>query len=228
VEVQESERRYIARELHDDAGQALTSLKVGLRLLEREAGHPEAIVAGVSTLMQMADGVLENLHRLAVNLRPATLDHLGLIAALHQYAEAISDQYGLVVQFEAVGAIERLPSEVETALYRSVQEALTNVVRHARATRVDLFLKRRGDELIVLVEDNGVGFDPTAEVPDGRLGLIGLRERAEMLGGKLTVESAADAGTTLLLEVPYVDAHTHRRRSRRATGRPARPPELGT
>jgi signal transduction histidine kinase len=205
VEVQETERRYIARELHDEAGQALTSLMVGLRLLEREAAHPEGIVAGVAELKRTVDGVLENLHRLAADLRPASLDYLGLVAALRQYAEATSDKHGLVVQFETVGFNGRLPPDIETALYRIVQEALTNVVRHAQATRVDVLLEQRGDELVVLVEDNGMGFDPVVAMQNGRLGLFGMRERAEMLGGTLMVESAAGAGTTLVLEVSCAD-----------------------
>ncbi len=211
VEVQESERRYIARELHDEAGQALTSLMVGLRLLEREAQQPEAVVAGVAELKRLVDRVLENLHRLAMDLRPASLDHLGLVAALRQYAEALSDQHGLVVQFETVGLCDRLPSDVESSIYRMVQEALTNVIRHARATRVDVLLEQRDDKLIVIVEDNGVGFDPMAAMQNGHLGLFGVRERAEMLGGTLVLESAAGAGTTLLMEVPYGDPHPHRR-----------------
>jgi PAS domain S-box-containing protein len=211
VEIQESERRYVARELHDEAGQALTSLMVGLRLLEREAQRPEAVVAGVAELKRMVDGVLENLHRLAMDLRPASLDHLGLVAALRQYAEAVSDQHGLVVQFETVGFHDRLPSDVESSIYRMVQEALTNVIRHARATRVDVLLEQRDDKLIVIVEDNGVGFDPLAAMQNGRLGLFGVRERAEMLGGRLVLESAAGAGTTLLVEVPYGDSDPDRR-----------------
>jgi PAS domain S-box-containing protein len=211
VEIQESERRYVARELHDEAGQALTSLMVGLRLLEREAQRPEAVVAGVAELKRMVDSVLENLHRLAMDLRPASLDHLGLVAALRQYAEAVSDQHGLVVQFETVGFHDRLPSDVESSIYRMVQEALTNVMRHARATRVDVLLEQRDDKLVVIVEDNGVGFDPTAAMQNGRLGLFGVRERAEMLGGRLVLESAAGAGTTLLVEVPYGDPDPHRR-----------------
>jgi PAS domain S-box-containing protein len=211
VEIQESERRYVARELHDEAGQALTSLMVGLRLLEREAQRPEAVVAGVAELKRMVDGVLENLHRLAMDLRPASLDHLGLVAALRQYAEAVSDQHGLVVQFETVGFHDRLPSDVESSIYRMVQEALTNVIRHARATRVDVLLEQRDDKLIVIVEDNGVGFDPPAAMQNGRLGLFGVRERAEMLGGRLVLESAAGAGTTLLVEVPYGDSDPDRR-----------------
>ncbi len=211
VEIQESERRYVARELHDEAGQALTSLMVGLRLLEREAQRPQAVVAGVAELKRMVDGVLENLHRLAMDLRPASLDHLGLVAALRQYAEAVSDQHGLMMQFETVGFHDRLPSDVESSIYRMVQEALTNVIRHARATRVDVLLEQRDDKLVVIVEDNGVGFDPTAVMQNGRLGLFGVRERAEMLGGRLVLESAAGAGTTLLVEVPYGGPDPHRR-----------------
>jgi signal transduction histidine kinase len=211
VEVQESERRYVARELHDEAGQALTSLMVGLRLLERDAQRSEAVVAGVAELKRMVDSVLENLHRLAMDLRPASLDHLGLVAALRQYAEAVSDQHSLVVQFETVGFHDRLPSDVESSIYRMVQEALTNVIRHARATRVDVLLEQRDNKLVVIVEDNGVGFNPTAVMQNGRLGLFGVRERAEMLGGRLVLESAAGAGTTLLVEVPYGDSDSHRR-----------------
>jgi PAS domain S-box-containing protein len=211
VEVQESERRYVARELHDEAGQALTSLMFGLRLLEREAQRPEAVVAGVAELKRMVDNVLEDLHRLAMDLRPASLDHAGLVAALRQYVEAVSDQHGLVVQFETVGLCDRLPSDVESSIYRMVQEALTNVIRHARATRVDVLLEQRDDKLVVIVEDNGVGFNPTAAMQNGRLGLFGMRERAEMLGGTLVLESAAGAGTTLLVEVPYGDSDPHRR-----------------
>jgi signal transduction histidine kinase len=184
---------------------------VGLRLLEREADHPEAIIAGVAELERMIDGVLENLHRLAADLRPASLDRLGLVAALRQYAEAISDRHALTVQFEAVGLDARLPPDIEIALYRIVQEAMTNVIRHAQATRADVLLAARGDKLIAIIEDNGVGFDPTAAVQSGRLGLFGIRERVEMMGGTLAVETAAGAGTTLLVEVPYADTDTDRR-----------------
>ncbi|HET7090728.1 MAG TPA: PAS domain S-box protein [Anaerolineae bacterium] len=211
VEVQESERRYIARELHDEAGQALTALLVSLRLLEREAHHPEAVVAGVAELKRTVDEVLEDLHRLAIDLRPASLDHLGLAPALRQHAEAISDRHGLTVQFEAIGVGDcRLPPDMETAVYRIVQEALTNAVRHARATRVDVLLEQRGGRLITVVEDNGIGFDPDAAQRGGRLGLFGMRERAEMFGGALVVESEAGRGTTVLLEMSCDATHPHR------------------
>lgn len=208
---QEEERHRIARELHDEAGQALTSMMVGLRLLEKEVERPEMLVARLTDLKRMTDGVLEDLHRLAMDLRPASLDHLGLVAALRQYAELYSRQHGLVVQFETVGLDSgRLPAEVEIALYRIVQEALTNVVRHARATRADVLLERRGDRLVAIVEDDGAGFDPETAVQNGRLGLFGMRERAEMLGGALAIESAPGAGTTVFVELPYAHPHPDR------------------
>ncbi|GBD10112.1 Oxygen sensor histidine kinase NreB [Candidatus Thermoflexus japonica] len=201
---QEEERHRIARELHDEAGQALTSLRVGLGLLEREAHQPELVLARVAELKRLAEEILENLHRLAMDLRPAILDHLGLVAALRQYVELCQRRYGLKVQFEVIGLEEeRLSPAVEITLYRIVQEALTNVVRHAQATRVDVLLERRGDHIVAIVEDNGIGFDPEHAMRDGRLGLFGIRERVERLGGTLILESAPGSGTTVVVEVPY-------------------------
>jgi PAS domain S-box-containing protein len=210
VDVQESERLYIARELHDEAGQALTSLKVGLHLLERDAKRPEAVIAGVAELKLMADEILENLHRLAMDLRPASLDHLGLVAALRQYVETVSDKHGLTVQFETIGFDDRLPLDVETALYRIVQEAMTNVVRHAQATRADVILERIQDKIVLIVEDNGVGINFSSLEIGERLGIVGMRERTEMLGGEFEVERTAGSGTTVLVEVPYGNTRADR------------------
>ncbi len=208
VEVQETERRHIARELHDEAGQSLSSLMVGLRLLEREIDNPEAVIKGIGKLKKMTNEVSENLHRLAINLRPASLDHLGLVAALRQYIEAFGRQTGLTTQFEVFGlSDQRFPPAVETNLYRVVQEALTNVVRHAQATHVDVLLERRGDQVVAIIEDNGVGFDPETIGHTGRLGLLGIRERAEMLQGNLMIESAVGSGTTIYVEVPYANSN---------------------
>jgi signal transduction histidine kinase len=207
LSAQEEERRRIARELHDEAGQALTSLRVSLGLLEREAHQPEAVRARVAELKRLTEEIMENLHRLAIDLRPAILDHLGLVAALRQYIEACRRRYGLDIQLETIGLGEgRLSPRVEIALYRILQEALTNVVRHAQATRVDVLLERRGDRIIAVVEDNGIGFDPERAMRNGHLGLFGIRERVEQLGGTLILESAPGSGTTLVVEVP--DAHS--------------------
>ena len=202
VEVQELERHHIARELHDEAGQTLASVMVGLHMIERESADQQAVIARCREVKQIADNVLENLHRLSVDLRPAALDHLGLEAALRQHAEMVSDQHKLPVQFVTVGKIERLPGDVETAVYRIVQEALTNIVRHAQATRVDILLERQPESIMVVVEDNGMGMDVNEPLYD-RLGLVGMRERADMLGGTLTVESSTGKGTTIFLEVPW-------------------------
>lgn len=140
-------------------------------------------------------------------LRPATLDHLGLEAAVRQNIEAVGEKHGVAVHFKTSGIGNRLPKSVETILYRIIQEALTNAVRHSQATRVDVLLKRRDHTLAVLVEDNGVGFDP-AETAHERLGLLGMRERAEMLGGDLYIESGQDKGTTIVVEIPYDDSHS--------------------
>ncbi|MDX1999443.1 MAG: GAF domain-containing protein [Thermoanaerobaculia bacterium] len=211
VEAQESERRNIARELHDEAGQALVSLRFGLRLLEREIGQGVPVGGRVTELVEQTDAVIDGLHRLAADLRPVSLDHLGLDAALRQYARTAAAKFGLEVHFKARGFTrERLPAGVETALYRVVQEAMTNVVRHAQATRVDLLAERRGDRVLVMVEDDGIGFDADRVKPAGHFGLLGLRERAEALGGTLTIESAPGAGTTVVVEVPSVDPNSHR------------------
>ncbi len=208
VEVQEGERRTIARELHDEAGQSLTALLFGLRLLEREPGDAAAVSERAGDLKRTAEEVLENLHRLAANLRPASLDHLGLEPAMRQHLDSIERTYGLTVRFKALGLEgERLPPVVETTLYRVVQEALTNVVRHAKASSVDVLAERRGGRVMVMVEDDGVGFDAERAAASGQLGLLGMRERAETLGGTLNIESAPSSGTTVVVEVPCGDSN---------------------
>jgi signal transduction histidine kinase len=158
----------------------------------------------VAELKKMANSISENLHRLARDLRPASLDYLGLVAALRQYAHDFGQQHNLAMHFEAVGFNDRrLPATVETNLYRIVQEALTNIVRHAQATRVDIFLEQRSDQIILIVEDNGVGFDTEPIKQQGRLGLLGMQERTEMLNGVLAIESTIGTGTTIYVEAPY-------------------------
>ena len=206
VRVQENERRAVSRELHDEAGQSLASLKLGLHLLEEKAGDPAAVRSSVSELRLQVEELMLSLHRLASNLRPASLDHVGLRAAVQQIVETSNLQDGPRVEFEggAVGNL-RLPEITETALYRIVQEALTNARRHSRATVVSVLLERRDGKIVAVIEDDGIGFDPVLALHSGRLGLLGMRERAEMIGGSLIVESAEGKGTTIAAEVPDVD-----------------------
>jgi PAS domain S-box-containing protein len=205
VEIQENERLYISRELHDEAGQVLTSLLVDLRLLEKNISAPKILQKIVTEMESSLNGVIENLHRIAMALRPASLDHVGLIAALRQHTESVAEKHGLNISFTSAGVVERLPANVETVLYRIVQEALTNIVRHAHATRVDVVLTLRDGKLIVIIEDNGIGFDPETAPAGSHLGLFGMRERAEMIDAKLMIESSPGNGTTIMMEVAYAD-----------------------
>jgi signal transduction histidine kinase len=206
MKVQEDERLQLSRELHDESGQLLAALTVQLGLLERDADEPAAIHARAAELKQTANMIQENLHSLAVNLRPASLDHLGLVTTLQQYIQEFSRQYNIHVDFEAVGMRDkRLPIEIETALFRIVQEALTNVVLHAQATRVDVLLSQMDRRVSAIVEDDGMGFVPASTMTDEQLGLFGMRERIEMLGGTLTIESSPGKGTTVKAEAPCDD-----------------------
>lgn len=211
IEVQEAERIHLSRELHDESGQILAALKVQLGLLDRDAGFPELVRAHVSELKHTASEVLDNLHSLAVKLRPASLDHLGLITALQQYIQEFNRQYNLEVGFETVGMDDsRLSGDLETSLFRIVQESLTNVALHSKASQVDVLLNKRHDRLVLTVEDNGIGFNPDLPADENRLGLFGMRERVEMLGGKLAVESSPGKGTMISVEVPCGNAHPDR------------------
>lgn len=210
VEVQEAERLYIARELHDEAGQMLTSLMLDLRMLEKKASQPDVLLRKITEMEGSLNNVIENLHNVAMALRPASLDHLGLVSALRQHVGSVGEKHGLQAHFRSKGVLKRLQPNVETVLYRIVQEALTNVVRHAQATQVDVVLTVRGDKLLVIIEDDGSGFHPEDIPPEGHLGLFGMRERVEMIDGKLVIESTPGEGTTIIVEVDYEDSNIDR------------------
>jgi len=202
VEAQELERRRLARELHDETGQALTSILLGLKGLEERMEDPGARAA-VEELRGLVVSTLQDVRRLAVELRPSALDDFGLVAALERLTESFAQQTGIAVDFQTALADERLPAEVETALYRIVQESLTNVVKHARARHVSILLARRDGAVKALVEDDGQGFDSSRGLGvDQGFGLVGMRERLALLGGRLEVESGPAAGTTIAAEVP--------------------------
>ena len=202
VEIQEKERFSIARELHDEAGQALSSLKLSLGKLESDPECPQHVRQQLLNLKSLADSVLEELRRLAMDLRPVALDRLGLVAALEQLAHNM-DSDRLSIRFKAVGFEgKRLAQDVEIAMYRIVQEALTNVVRHAHASNVGILMEWKDNKVKVFIEDDGIGFETDLLERTDRLGLVGMRERAEMLGGALTIESTVGRGTSVIVEVP--------------------------
>jgi len=192
---QELERQRLARELHDETGQALTSILLGLKQLK--GADPDSVEA----LRELVVDTLRDVRRLAVELRPKTLDDFGLVPALERLTDGFSEQTGIVVDLETSMLKERLPEEVETAIYRIVQEALTNVVKHAHAHRVSVLLTRADGRIKAVIEDDGTGFEPDRTDGDG-IGLIGMRERIELLDGSLAVESSDRSGTTIAVEVP--------------------------
>ena len=200
VQAQEAERKRLARELHDETGQALTSILLGLAAVERSESAAEAHAAA-GELRGLVVETLQNVRRLAVELRPSALDDFGLEPALRRLGETVREGGVLDVQVETrLGAV-RLPADVETALYRIVQEALTNAVKHAGANHVSIVVTRKATGVHVMIEDDGSGFDPGA-VSVGGLGLLGMRERVELLDGSLEVDTSPGAGTTLIVELP--------------------------
>ena len=206
MKAQEEERLHLSRELHDELGQLLIAAIFQLGLLERNSTSAEAVQEHVQELRATVNNIQQELHSLAVNLRPASLDHVGLVSAIEQYINEFRRQYRLNVEFETAGMQNRrLPSAVETAIFRIVQESLTNVILHAQATRVDVVINLKGDSAIAIIEDNGVGFFPSLATDGDHLGLFGMRERVEMLGGSLTIESEPGKGTTVRAEVPCND-----------------------
>lgn len=200
LEAQENERRHIARELHDEVGQLLTAVTLGLQSACR---HPDAraVAPALAASVESVERVLARVRDLSLDLRPSLLDDLGLVPALRWYAERQARQSGVPVQLVVRDAERRFPSAVETACFRIAQEALTNALRHAGAGAVDIALRAGEGAIEVEVRDDGAGFDAAAAreraARGGSFGLLGMQERAELAGGTLAVESAPGQGTTV-------------------------------
>ncbi|HYE14778.1 MAG TPA: CheR family methyltransferase, partial [Pyrinomonadaceae bacterium] len=206
VTTQEDERRRISRELHDQLGQSLTALRLKLEGLREEAGARAKLKARIGELVEIAQRLDSDVDFLAWELRPSALDDLGLIVALSNYAQEWARHFGVAVNFHSFGlGDERLSPLVEINLYRIAQEALNNVAKHAGATSVDILLERRDDHAVLIMEDDGRGFDPFRVETDGvrrGMGLIGIRERAALVGGTVEIESAPGKGTTVFVRTP--------------------------
>ena len=203
---QEVERRRIARDLHDEIGQSLTSVLIGLRNVEN-APTPAEGRERIGELRQITAQTLEEVRRLAWGLRPSVLDDLGLVAALDRYIQDYAKTHGTLTRLDAGDfASNRLPEPVETALYRIVQEALTNTAKHARANSALISLARKADTVELCIQDDGCGLQRPARLQrDDRkfhLGLTGMRERATLLGGSLTIESRPGQGTKISVHIP--------------------------
>ncbi len=205
IDTQENERKRISRELHDETGQALTSLMVGLKSVENLASIPK-VKEKTAELRALAAQTLNDVHHLSTELRPSILDDHGLVAAIQKYTKEYSGNMGVNVDFHVSELVDkRLPSEVELVIYRIVQEALTNIAKYANAKNVSVILKYRGAKLIAIIEDDGNGFDVDSVIlsaGEQNLGLFGMYERASLIGGELTIESQLGEGTTIFLELP--------------------------
>jgi len=223
INAQEAERKRISQELHDEMGQALTAMSINLSVIKREM--PPQLTPMIGERLEetalLADQTLEQVRELALNLRPSMLDDLGLLPTLRWYVGRYAKRVRLKVKLEAVDIEERLPREMETVLYRMVQEALTNIAKHAQANRVHIRLKRKGFTVSVLIEDNGRGFDTdevaARERSERGAGLLGMRERVSNLGGSLSIQSRPGQGTQLSAELP-LDTEADHEENKSAAG----------
>jgi two-component system, NarL family, sensor histidine kinase UhpB len=203
VDAREEERRRIARELHDELGQRLTALKMELSTL---ATHPQAGALGarITAMLDMVDETVASVRRIATDLRPLMLDDLGLNAAIEWLANSWARRMGIAVTLRLGKADPPVSEAASIALYRMVQEALTNIARHAHASAVQIEIRRQLNELVLTVQDNGVGFPEPLTYPEGSHGLMGLRERAYMLGGELEIDNATGGGGRISVRLPML------------------------
>jgi two-component system CheB/CheR fusion protein len=204
VRTQEDERRRIAREIHDHLGQQSTALRLNLEALKDMCALYAELCEPIKQTQEIAERLDAAVDFLAWELRPASLDDLGLAAALSNFVHEWSAHFSIPANYHSTGMeAERPAPEVETNLYRIAQEALNNIYKHAQAARVDVLLERRDNHVVLIVEDDGVGFTPDGEEePHGGLGLLGMRERATLVGGSLEIESAPNQGTTVFARFP--------------------------
>ncbi|MFC1902365.1 sensor histidine kinase, partial [Chloroflexota bacterium] len=208
TKAQEEERRRIAHELHDDTIQALVAHSIQIddiaSNIKRLRKHD--ISRYLEELYNQVNNIMQGLRRLSQDLRPAALDRLGLMPALEWLASNMAEYSGIEATVRVIGVVRRLSDEVELVLFRIVQEALRNVWKHAKATEASIIVEFEDNRIRIIVKDNGSGFSLTYSVADlprsGKLGLAGMRERSELLGGAITIESELKKGTTIIAELP--------------------------
>jgi signal transduction histidine kinase len=208
---QEEERKKISRELHDEIAQTLTGINVQLAALKAEAMvNVKGLQKKIARTQRMVEKSVDIVHRFARELRPTVLDDLGLIPALHSFVKGFSKQSRVHVRLTVYAAVEQLDNAKRTVLYRVAQEALTNVARHARASLVDVSVEKLPHSICMKIRDNGKSFQVNRVLDikkNKRLGLLGMRERVEMVGGSLRVESAPGKGTTIRAEIPFTNGN---------------------
>jgi signal transduction histidine kinase len=204
ISAQEDERKHISRELHDEVVQSLVGLSIELVSIGKAA--PATLRKKIAYTQRLVKKAVMEVHRFARKLRPAVLDDLGLVAALHAYCKILSKEKKIRIHITAFDEVESFGDAERTVLFRVAQEALTNVVRHARATRIDISLSHRPDGIRMEVADNGISFEVDKAVSaknPRRIGLLGMKERLEMIGGSLIIESVHGTGTTVRADIPF-------------------------
>jgi len=208
VFAQEDERRRIAREMHDQFGEQLTALGLRIRALKEACSGRHDLSANIAALEDVAEQLDRDVDHLIWELRPTALDDLGLRAALANYIEDWSRRVQIPAELHSAGlSTERLASELETTLYRIAQEALNNIAKHAHARHVEIILERRTDQVLLIVEDDGIGFDAGETEEERRgFGLLGMQERAALVGATVQIESALGEGTTIFVRTPTMPA----------------------
>lgn len=212
--VREEERGSIAREIHDELGQACTAVKMDLVLVSRKTARNQAkLREKIDSTIRLVDDMIVSLRRIASDLRPRTLDDLGLAAALEWQAQEFEKRTGITCHLKLPEERLILDGERSTAIFRIFQESLTNVARHAQATRVEAWLEVSGSELVFRIQDNGKGFIPEPRKPGKSFGLVGMQERAILLNGELKIETIPGAGTTLSLKIPFLPPPSPKRDS---------------
>ena len=206
IEAQENERRRISRELHDEIGQALTAIKFNLDMMDKDLPSTFPVVRErLKEAKSLSDQTLTAMRQLSMDLRPTMLDDIGLIPTLRWYIQNFSNRLNICSNFHAVGVEKKLPQQIETALYRIIQEALNNIAKHSGANRVEIHLEQRDSVLSASITDNGRGFDlDKVLLPDSLergFGIIGMKERVSLLGGKIDIQSKPGSGTYIYIEV---------------------------
>jgi signal transduction histidine kinase len=208
LSAQEEERKKISRELHDVIAQTLTGINVRLAALKKEAAlNTKGLERNIARTQQLVQRSVNIVHRFARELRPTVLDDLGLIPALHMFMKHFMAETGIRVSLSAFAAVEQVNGDKRTVLYRVAQEALTNVARHAQASQAEVKIQKLDGAVCMTIKDDGKGFqeEPMLRAKKGkRLGLLGMRERLEMVGGHFTVTSAPGKGTTVLAQIPLI------------------------
>jgi len=206
----EDERAQIAREIHDEFGQALTSLKLDLAWFESRL-HPAqiAILARINAMRQLIDNTFQALHRISSALRPPVLDELGVEAAIEWQTSDFQSRTGIQCAFTSTWQDLHLDQERSTAAFRILQETLTNVARHAKASQVTVSLRRESEEMIMEVSDDGIGIRQSDVGDPNSLGLLGIRERACCLGGRVDIHGASGRGTMVTVRFPLTSAQKH-------------------